>query len=102
MKVVLWHLTECWVQSESIKLLEGGKGDVNCLAKTLNEMSDHGQGGKKDVSIQDKDGVSWNELQKGMSGAFRCAATHGGHGRRRRELLISDLSALSDSKGLTD
>jgi hypothetical protein len=27
-------------------------------SKTLDEMSDHGHGGKKDVSVQDKDAVS--------------------------------------------
>jgi hypothetical protein len=52
--------------------LMAGRGDVNCLAKirTPNELGDHGQGGKKDVIIQHKDGVSWNELQKGTSGSI--------------------------------
>jgi hypothetical protein len=34
-----------WVRSESVKLYDSGNGT------TTVEMSDHGQGGKKDVSI---------------------------------------------------
>jgi hypothetical protein len=60
-----------WVRGEFIRLHDGRKGDDNCPAKTLDEMGDHGQGGKKDVSIQDKDSVSWHELQVWFMGG-RC------------------------------
>jgi hypothetical protein len=44
----------CWVLSKSVKLHDSGKGDDNCPEIMLDEMDDHGHGGKKDVRIRDK------------------------------------------------
>ena len=52
----------CSVRRESVKLHDSGKGDDNRPAKTLNEVGDHAQRGKKNIGIQDEDGVSWHEL----------------------------------------